>query len=1015
MAISLGNAYGSVGIDATGVRTGVSSALSAWRSLITGFREGASQARDEMSRTEGAVTGLGDRITLMKGSAMVALGNLASQGFSALTAAAGNALAEGIKNVASYEKLRFALTALTAREIYRAGIQEKTVAIGVRAAQVTDKQVASTKDLSLKQQELSQKITAAQHDIDGYAYKISQIKAGKAKGDIVQLEDAINAKRLAIQRDNLEMDKANEKLGKLTEAASATTTIYKTVATETITLADARRMASERLKDELAFVQKLAILSPFTNEQAANAYKTLKVYGFVTAEAQRMTQSLTDFAAGNGLAGDSIAELAYPLGVMAQENRINAHYLRQLQVRGMEIEPTMKRFGVTLDSVAESGVNAKDFIKDLLEESDKFFKGTASEQAGTFSGLISSLLDLKQIAERNVFTPFFESLRPALQGFVDALQGDGVTTLLQMFGKALGWVASGPLRLLKSAFGGLRLPLQTFEQSLKLLKDPVLALQNTLRVILPPEIFSGLMKMKGLVDTLKAGLATGLTPTLAMRNALRATFGPEAAATFDSLSLALSKVSGLIGKIKMALAPVGSIVAQSLSSAFGWFTANVLPALNSGLDWLSKNWDKIATAIKIVGGILAGGAIAGALAGIVGALGTINIPFIAIRLALAALAQAWNTDFWGIRTSVLSAWTQIQPALSSLWSWLQTQLPVALQKASVIWNTTLLPALASIATFVATQVVPAIRDIVIWLATNIPAAIQSVSAFWNTTLLPALQAVSTFITTQVVPVFQSIWNWLSVNIPQAIQAASRIWNTILLPALKTVWRFVEEDLLPLFRSIDNVIRAVAGKAIEAFAGLWQTTLLLALKDVGNFINQVVNPALMEIKRIIDEVVVPALRPFIDGVLADLIKGFASVKTIIEDATKFFNELAQKIKDFKLPPVLTPGSPTPFENALRGIAGAMQEINQVGLPKLDGNSYSAAMRGIGASMGAPNLAFASPSSALGASGGANVFSPNIHVLPAPVIVQLDSEEIFRRGFNSPGAVKTAQKSKRRDYR
>lgn len=48
------------------------------------------------------------------------------------------------------------------------------------------------------------------------------------------------------------------------------------------------------------------------------------------------------------------------------------------------------------------------------------------------------------------------------------------------------------------------------------------------------------------------------------------------------------------------------------------------------------------------------------------------------------------------------------------------------------------------------------------------------------------------------------------------------------------------------------------------------------------------------------------------------------------------ELASKLLGIKIPSWLMPGSPTPFENGLMGIVGAMEKVNKTGLPGLGGS-------------------------------------------------------------------------------
>lgn len=61
--------------------------------------------------------------------------------------------------------------------------------------------------------------------------------------------------------------------------------------------------------------------------------------------------------------------------------------------------------------------------------------------------------------------------------------------------------------------------------------------------------------------------------------------------------------------------------------------------------------------------------------------------------------------------------------------------------------------------------------------------------------------------------------------------------------------------------------------------------------------------------------------------------FDSIKTAISDSIGKIIEFAERILDIKLPAILTPGSPTPFENGLRGINDALDETSKRKVPGL----------------------------------------------------------------------------------
>jgi len=363
------------------------------------------------------------------------------------------------------------------------------------------------------------------------------------------------------------------------------------------------------------------------------------------------------------------------------------------------------------------------------------------------------------------------------------------------------------------------------------------------------------------------------------------------------------------------------------------------------------------------------------LAGVGATIGALIGPILLVVGAIALLAVAWSRDWGGIRTFMTAFWNDtLKPIVDQIILWFQTNIPVAIAYLSAFWTNTLLPAIQAVGNWITGTLVPALQEIWNWLATNIPAAIATVSGFWTNTLLPAIQAVGNWITGTLVPILQTIWDWLSTNIPAAIATVSAFWTDTLLPAIQAVGNWINENLIPLFEAIVNVWFAAMDLALTALAGLWQNVLLPAIQDVGNWLNENLVPALKTVVEwladkfqialeavgnFINDTVLPAIKDLaewfkdkllpavgdvaekVDGPLKSALewlkdKLLEPVKTALgtlgdklQDVTKFFGNLADKINGLKdkLPPWLTPGSPTPLEIGLDGIAESMVGVVQ----------------------------------------------------------------------------------------
>jgi len=324
----------------------------------------------------------------------------------------------------------------------------------------------------------------------------------------------------------------------------------------------------------------------------------------------------------------------------------------------------------------------------------------------------------------------------------------------------------------------------------------------------------------------------------------------------------------LIDKISMTISGLASALMSSLFPALSSFSGgDILTTINTAIEFLNANFEAFKGAILGVGAALGGAVIASIIAGIGTAIATLATPITAIILASALLGAAWGGNWGGIQEKTFAAWAVIQPILVQLGTWLQT---------------------------------------------NIPIALQFLASTWTNILLPAMTTVWTFVSGTLFPLWMQLQSFLVEVVGVAITNLSNQWTNVLIPALTAVWDYISINVLPLLVSIGEVISAVVNKAIEASAGLWQNILLPALIAVGEWININLMPALTAIGEYLASTFGP--------MLGETSSGFDGITTAIQSVTTFLSNFADSIKNFELPWWLTPGSPTPLETGLSGIAG-----------------------------------------------------------------------------------------------
>lgn len=366
------------------------------------------------------------------------------------------------------------------------------------------------------------------------------------------------------------------------------------------------------------------------------------------------------------------------------------------------------------------------------------------------------------------------------------------------------------------------------------------------------------------------------------------TFGPEglfAALGFAAAGPFITAIQQLFNLI-IGQMPSAQSMFDGFSSTITYLQGTLFPMLTQAVNFVIDNFVEFKGALIGIGAVLGAGVFAALVAGLV----SLITPMGLIIAGAALLGAAWAGNWGDIQGKTAAAWAVIQPILQELWG---------------------------------------------WLSVNIPAAITTASTFWSTTLLPALQTVSNFLTTVIVPAWLEVWTWLNANIPAAVQTSANAWSTTLLPALTTVGNFISTNLTPFFASLGNVITAVVNVALTASAGLWQNVLFPALQAVGGYLAATLGPAFQAVSDFLVATFNPTVQELGTNFLPAITAGFNGIVTAIQSATTWLNTLAANITALQLPPWLTPGSPTPFELGLLGIATALQGPLLIGLTTFAG--------------------------------------------------------------------------------
>lgn len=250
-----------------------------------------------------------------------------------------------------------------------------------------------------------------------------------------------------------------ERLGMALQALSARE-LVNTGAAEN--MSDALAMATDKSEELQGWIQQLAIKSPFNQKDVADSFRLAMAYGFQTDMAQRLTTAMVDYSAATGASGDTMNRVALAMGQIRARGKLAGQEIMQLTEAGIPVREILAQsFGVTTaeleDMISKGLVPADEAIDALVTSMEEDFGGSAERQASTFSGLISSLQDIKEVGLREFFEGTFKAVQPYLTEFVDFLSspetmekiagfgeklGNGISNVLKFFGPAKDYVSN---------------------------------------------------------------------------------------------------------------------------------------------------------------------------------------------------------------------------------------------------------------------------------------------------------------------------------------------------------------------------------------------------------------------------------------------------------------------------------------------------------------------------------------------------------------------------------------------
>jgi len=386
------------------------------------FNRGVSQynsAINKMNRNTSSVSGsissaLGSIGSAIGGVATVAGGIIAANVFGKLASGIQNFVSSGLDAVSNAQMLEASLgSLLTANNMYEKSTTTTTVAIQKSSAEMA-KNAQAVKDLTLKRNTLSAKIQEQKERIRQMTEEWTSegLATQTAKSRLAEMEN--------------QLEKTNTKISNLSGSQTEYADVTKTTFEQVMNMTEAQGLAAKQSQKLLREIDRIAIVSPFEQEQVQQVAKYAVAAGLGVKETSAFTASFLDMAAAVGIGSQELDFAADQLLQVKKIGKLTTIDLRQLRRLGIDLE---KIIGVEMGmSIEEFNAEAEktpkvfdDLFQAVTDFSANTFAGTTEKMATSIEGLKSTFGDIFRIGARNILRPLVDAVSPTISEMLNKM------------------------------------------------------------------------------------------------------------------------------------------------------------------------------------------------------------------------------------------------------------------------------------------------------------------------------------------------------------------------------------------------------------------------------------------------------------------------------------------------------------------------------------------------------------------------------------------------------------------
>lgn len=234
----------------------------------------------------------------------------------------------------------------------------------------------------------------------------------------------------------------------------------------------ATEMATKATKEQLTWIQKLAVTTPYDAQDIAQVFTLARSYGFASDAAKGLTEDISNFAAGMGLGSTEIERIIVNFGQMVQQGKVTQREMSDL-ARGafVPVNDILKRMqenvgltGKAFDNFRNSGKGVNAFMTAFSQIVNERFRGASEAMARTFQGATANLQDfLKSIIGFNIVRPILDEIGGRIADFITQTTQGNVFNRLNASAAQLGDTLRGVISAVLDLFNIGKQPITLFD------------------------------------------------------------------------------------------------------------------------------------------------------------------------------------------------------------------------------------------------------------------------------------------------------------------------------------------------------------------------------------------------------------------------------------------------------------------------------------------------------------------------------------------------------------------------